>query len=429
MTLFPKNAPTNPGVYLFSDKKGRVLYVGKAKNIRNRLRNYFSKTEKEPKTEAMVTEAHKVRWQITDSEIEALLLEAELIKKYKTRYNVLMRDGKNYTSVAITKEKYPIIYTTHQLPKTIKLSRGATKVEYFGPFTDGAAIKITLKLIQKVFPYCTCKSKHVRPCLNAHIGKCLGYCCLKTTDDKKLEKEYAKQIKYVKEILRGKRKSIARSLTREMKKAGKSGDLEKAIELRNQIEKLNRVFENARVLKDIAGRDEALIALKKIFKLKTVPHRIEGYDISNVHGTDATGSMVVFENGQESKSEYRKFKIKTVHRSDDTAMIREIMRRRFKRDDWPAPDLLIIDGGKGQLSSTISAIEENIDKRQIPPILALAKGPKRKGTDIYSNTLTRAIKMEKLPTSVQNLIRHTDSEAHRFAITFYRSLHRKRLSK
>ena len=174
-----KKAPLHPGVYRFYDSKGWVLYVGKAANLRQRLQSYFRATPKEGHIQAMLEEASRVDWQETSSEIEALIVESQFIKKEKTRYNILMRDDKQYASLAVTKEKFPRLYITHQKPPFIKTPRGEIQVTYIGPFTDGLALRSTLAYLRRIFPFCTCKQFHDRFCLNYHIGKCLGYCCLK----------------------------------------------------------------------------------------------------------------------------------------------------------------------------------------------------------------------------------------------------------
>lgn len=419
---FPKNAPLRPGIYRFYDRKRRVLYVGKAANLRNRLRSYFNSKLKEAKVEAMLQEAASVDWQITGSEIEALILEAQLIKKYKTPFNILMRDGKQYASVGITREDFPRIFVTRQRPQEIKTSRGLLKVKYIGPFTDANSLKLVIAYLHKVFPFCSCKQLHSRPCLNYQIGKCPGYCCLRTDDNKdKNKKIYNKNVSIITDLLAGRKEKIIKDLRKEMRAAAAAGDFETGAKLEHELNGLKRVFENARVLREIEGRDTAIFGLQKTFHLPAPPRRIEAYDISNIQGLYATGAMIVFANGQPDKNEYRRFKIKRENSPNDVAMLKEMLARRFLRNDWPAPDLLLVDGGKGQLNAAADALSHHApSSTKSLPILAIAKGK----SEIYSTTLARPIPISKLADEEKNLILHLDAEAHRFAISYYRKLHK-----
>src|SRR3989344_2871609 len=192
--------PSDPGVYFFRNKSGKILYVGKANNLKARLSSYFQKNQKSLKTKSLLNEASSISWNILNSETEALIKESELIKKYQPKYNVLMRDDKQYFFVAITKETYPRIFLTHQPTKNYKLST----IDYIGPFTDGAALKSVLKLLRRIFPYCTCKNTHKNLCLNARIGRCLGYCCITERQDITKKIQYSKNISSIKKILSGK---------------------------------------------------------------------------------------------------------------------------------------------------------------------------------------------------------------------------------
>ncbi len=365
---FPDHVPRSPGIYFFRDHKGKPLYIGKAVNLRNRLRGH-----------PMLEKAAAVDWQICGSEIEALILESRFIKKYQPPYNISLRDDKNYSYVVFTDEDFPKIFVAH---------RGG-----IGPFTSGTELRAALKMLRKLFPYCTCKQQHNRPCLNAHLNKCLGICCLKNKSQasnlKQISKAYNKNIKILNDVLSGKRKAFFRQFP--------------------------NVFANARVIKEIAGREEALKKLMKLMQLKKLPARIEGYDISNIQGRYATGSMVVFENGYPNKSEYRKFKIQAPNIPNDILMLREMLDRRFRHDEWPKPDLLLIDGGKAQL---------NVAKQFFSPVLSIAKGRQ----EIFLTTLLKPIPLKKLATSLQRLVLHIDAEAHRFAIMYYRKLHQRTIS-
>ena len=417
-------APRNPGIYIFKNKKGEFLYIGKAGNLRNRLRQYLNKKAYSPFLEHLLNEAEKLETKITDSEIEALILESKLIKEKQPKYNIMLRDGKQYFYVVFTNDEFPKVFLTHQ-PSAVPSEALAKE----GPFTDGVALKTTLRLLRRIFPYCTCKQLHNNFCLNYHIGKCLGYCCLKNNSEFDEQKaKYNKNIKAIKDILNGKRKSLIKNLKNEMKKLGKEEKFEEAINLRSKIEKLEKVFENAKIIQDSIYQlsskvNNSLETLKNIFKLIKLPKRIEGYDISNIQGKNAVGAMVVFTHSTNSgqagyrpdKNEYRKFKIIFKKTPDDIAMLKEILTRRFNHPEWPYPDLIFIDGGKGQLNAAKSTIPQKI------PIISLAKGKQ----EIFATTFKKPVPIKKLPPGVQNLILQIDSEAHRFAISYYRKLHRK----
>ncbi|MEK7659050.1 MAG: GIY-YIG nuclease family protein [Patescibacteria group bacterium] len=424
MTVKLKNqiqkASQNPGVYLFKNKAGKILYIGKAVNLKNRLKQYLRIKAYVPFSGHLSKEAEKLDTKTTDSEIEALILESSLIKKHRPKYNIRLRDDKQYFFVGFTKEEFPKIFLTHR-PQTeyqyIEVSN------FIGPFTDGTALKITLRLLRRAFPYCTCKQKHHNFCLNYHIGKCLGYCCLKiknqnvkikiTTQNLKI---YKKNIKAIKGILTGKKNSIIKELKKELDQLVEKQDFEKAIELRNKVKKLERVFENAKIINRQANDANALIELKKIFKLSDAPRRIEGFDISNIQGKNAVGVMIVFTDGQPDKNEYRKFKIRFKKEPNDIAMLKEILTRRFCHPEWPYPDLIFIDGGKGQLNAAKKTTTG-------AAIISLAKGK----NEVFSDILKNPVPIKRLPAPVQNLIKQIDSEAHRFAISYYRKIHRKML--
>jgi excinuclease ABC subunit C len=419
--LEAKRAPTSSGVYFFRDKRGRILYIGKAANLRNRLKSYFDSRPKEPRIAQMLAISSRLVWRETDSEIEALILESQLIKKYHPQFNIMLRDDKQYFYVIFTKEEFPKIYITHQ-PGTQEHS---TKNGPAGPFTDGKALRATLKLLRRAFPYCTCKQKHNNYCLNYHIGNCLGFCCLKNKNEisKTVLQEYAKNIKLIKEILSGKRIPLVKKLEKEMAALAKNGKFEKAIELRDKLEKLKKVFENAQIIRSNKQPETSnLKTLKKEFHLPGLPSRIEGYDISNIQGKFATGSMVVFSNGQPDKNQYRKFKIRIENSPNDIAMLKEVLTRRFNHPEWLYPNLVIVDGGLAQLNAARQTLPEKI------PIVALTKDERHRGDHIFTSLRGSAkISLTKLSPAVRNLILQIDAEAHRFAINYYRKLHKKSL--
>ena len=474
-----KKLPTSNGVYFFRDKSGKILYIGKAVNLKARVGSYFNKQPKDSRISKMLELAKKVHpvrgregaqrdpasygvtWQETDSEIEALILESQLIKKHRPPFNVMLRDDKQYFYVTFSDDEFPKVVITHrpesyrrpkisnfkyQISNEAQNSKSKKKwkmeignwkfhsvpAEWVGPFTDGGALKTTLRLLRRIFPYCTCKQKHNNYCLNYHIGKCLGFCCLKRAGSGSQRQEYLKNIKSITGVLEGKRTSVIKNFKKEMLAFGKKHDFEKAIDLRDKIEKLEKVFENARIVRDAntrmhandTNKKEAIEELKKILKLPYQLHRIEGYDISNIHGKFATGAMVVFVDGLPDKSQYRKFKIRLGdepnlprRQAGDVAMLEEVLTRRFNHPEWQYPDLIIVDGGIGQLNATCSVIPKNI------PVIALTKNDKHRGDHVYLSNKKTAIPLAKLSEPVRNLILQVDAEAHRFAISYYRKLH------
>lgn len=454
----PIKIPTNPGIYFFKNPKGKILYIGKAGNLKNRLSSYFNRQKKEPRIESMLEEANRVEWQETDSEIEAFLLEAKQIKRYLPKYNIALRDGKQYSYVVFTDDPFPKIFITHP-PSTydqnqkLKIhGRAGKNQNLVGPFVESGTLRATLKMFRRIFPYCTCNRLHNNYCLNYHIGLCLGFCCLKNSNLRIMNNElqmYLQNVKAIKDMLNGRKKALINQLEKEMKATGNQGNFEQAIVLRNKLEKIKRVFENARVIKELVKKQSILYEFKKIFKLARLPERIEGYDISNIQGKFATGSMVVFTDGNPDKNEYRKFKVRRTlpaevltktkegtsnkEKFGDTKMLEEVLTRRFQHLEWHLPDLIIVDGGKGQLNAAKVAISNfqpalssgRFSISKAISIIALTKNAKHRGDHIYLSSEKLPIPLSRLPESVKNLILHVDSEAHRFAIEYYRKLHRK----
>lgn len=412
-----KSIPTKPGVYLFY-QAGSPIYIGKAASLRSRLASYI-KTE-DPRIQKMISSAAKVDFIETQSEIEALILESQLIKQKRPMFNIMLRDDKRYFYVEFSKDELPRLTLTHQ-PK------GKNAI---GPFTDGAALKGTLRLLRTLFPYCTCTQKHHNYCLNHHIGKCLGICCLKHPESKlsdiELEaakQQYQKNIDSIKGILTGKKSAVIRDLRKQMDKLAHQGDLETAITLRTKLERLERIFENARVIKSSAVLKEHEPFLAAILKNDRPIVRVEGYDISNIQGKHATGSMVTFVNGEADKNFYRKFNIKTT-REGDVAKLQEIIDRRLNHDEWPFPDLIVVDGGKAQVNTFRSVLQER-DIRIL--VVGLVKNDKHVGTALIVPDRREPILLTKLTERDRNLLLAIDAEAHRFAIGHYRHKHRQTL--
>ena len=377
----------------------------------------------------MLKGAASVNWQETCSEIEALILESQLIKKCRPPFNIMLRDDKQYFYVGFThsagsgqaKEAFPKIAVVHR----------PSDKNFIGPFTDGTALHVTLKLLRRIFPYCTCKQKHNNYCLNYHIGNCFGFCCLKKEMSAEEIKLYRKNISAVKAVLGGRKGSLIKKLEKEMNAEARKSNFEEAIRIRTQIEKMRNFFENTRVIKELELKNKeserGITELKRVLKLDVLPVRIEGYDISNIQGEFATGAMAVFTRSassgqadfQPDKNEYRKFKIKFTATPNDAGMLKEILTRRFGHREWKFPDLIIIDGGKGQLSAAKAAVPKGI------PVIAQTKDAKHKGHHIYVSIKKSTVPLKNLPTAARNLILQIDAEAHRFAIGYYRKLHGK----
>ncbi len=379
--LLPKTA----GVYCFRDEK-KILYIGKATNIRERTKQHKD----------LLSLAKQIGFIKTNSEIEALILEANLIKKYRPKYNIVWKDDKNYFYVAITKEEFPRVLIAHQIKEN---------ATYMGPFVEGKSLKRTLTYLRKVFPYYTSKSHPKGSCLWCGLRLCPG-----PNPDKK---NYRKNIKNLISVLKGKSGKVLRNLKKEMEKSSVSQDYEKAAKTRDQIGMLERVIFNSRVFEP-TGLPEA--KLPPQWRLK----RIEAYDISNIQGKEAAGSMVVFTQGKPDKNQYRKFKIKTEGKPDDIAMIKEVLLRRFAHPEWPYPDLILIDGGIAQLN-VARRTKNRKQKTKNIPVMALAK----KENKLYIENKKEPLLLKTMPREIFNLILQLRDEAHRFAVSYHRKLRKK----
>lgn len=523
-----KNIPPKPGIYLFKDKKGNVLYIGKALNLKNRVKSYWQKSqEPSPAKQVMVGKITKIEYIITSSEIEAILLETNLIKKHQPPYNVDLKDDKYFLYIKITTdEEYPRVFTVRRIIKD--------KSKYFGPFTSARSVRATLRLLHKLFPhrnFSKIPSKRQLEYLQNRYPELLG-------STNKIE--YKKTIEKIVQFLQGDYEQILRDLKEQMNARSHTLEYESAARLRDKIYAIKNLSQKQKVIstklededdislvreENIAGINllsirlgklidsknfilksvqdlpddeiiqtfleryytqttdipkiivlpakvegqksmenwlkvkiivpqkgkkrqlitmgqenaieylkqqkaswqkeelkakKALEEFKKYFKLPQIPKRIEAFDISNIQGQNAVGSMVVFENGLPAKQWYRKFKIKTVKQANDPAMMAEIVQRRLKhlQKGWSKPDLIILDGGKGQLGVVSKKLRLKI------PIVALAKQKE----DIY---LTKQKSPINLPKGSESLflIQRLRDEAHRFAISFYRKVHLKKIIK
>lgn len=357
-----KTLPRSPGVYFHKSKTGEIIYVGKAAVLKNRVRQYFQSTrDMDVKTRALVEEIEDTDWVETESELDALFLESEMVKRYMPRFNILLRDDKSQMFVRIDmKSEWPTVSFTRN-----PADDGA---EYFGPYYNGFAIKKALRYLRKVFPYYTKPPKDgVRPDLDSHIG-------LSPRPGTRPD-EYKATLRQLIRYFEGGRKAIIRDIEKEMRLAAKLHQFEDAARARNKLNDLRalqqRIMFGDREFLDIS-KDKALGDLIELFGLKKIPARIEGYDISHMGGANVVASMVVFTNGVSDRASYRKFKM-TVQRNDDYANMQEVLTRRLSEKNlksWGVPDLILIDGGKGQLEAGIKALARyNLHI----PIISIAK--------------------------------------------------------
>lgn len=388
-----ENLPRSPGVYIFHNSSGEIIYVGKAINLRNRVRSYFTGVH-HAKTEQLVKEAVSFSIKQTDSAIEALILEANLIKKYQPIYNIREKDDKSYLYVWISKEKFPRVSLV-RATDVHKISE--SKPRLFGPYTSSNSIKTALEIIRPALPYRSCSKMPKKACLYGYLRLCDRPC-----EGKINAVQYKERIDELIAFLRARRKSIIRKMNKQMAEASGKQNYEEAALLRDKIKALTHINDVAVLKKD---------------DIETIYNRIEGYDISNISGANATGSMVVFINGESEKSEYKKFKIKNLTGANDTAMLAQVLARRARHKEWGTPDLMIIDGGAGQLNAASHALGKcgwHI------PLVAIAKGAKRKNNDFRFHG--RVVERNLM------LFKQVRDEAHRFAIGYYRKLHRKQFS-
>jgi excinuclease ABC subunit C len=433
-----KQLPATPGVYFHKDASGEVIYVGKAAVLKNRVRQYFQKSRnRDPKTEALVTEIIDTEWIEVDTEVDALFLEAEMIKRYLPRYNILLRDDKSLSFVRIDiKSDYPTVTFTRR-----PLDDGA---EYFGPYLEMYQVKKALRLLRRIFPYAITKDQATMGSkLYEQIGLDPGLKSGKTD----LEK-YRKNLRRLMSYLRGNRTIIIREIEKEMKKAAQAHDFEMAATLRNKLLEMRalkrQIIFSDREFMDIS-KDKGLQGLADLLTV-AIPKRIEGYDISHMSGTDNVASMVVFSNGLPNKAEYRKFKMR-LKGNDDFGHMREAISRRLSNKNvksWGLPNLFLIDGGKGQLSSALTARDaaghENI------PMVGLAK----REEEIVIHKEKSRVKLDLLKkyrnqpdivvqesgdfqivrlgqsNDIVKLLQRVRDESHRFAVTYHSTLKRKR---
>ena len=410
-----KTLPASPGVYFHKNKAGEIIYVGKAAVLKNRVRQYFHKDLKDAKTEALKAEIYDTDWIVVDTEMDALFLESEMIKRYKPKWNILLRDDKTVSYVRIDmKSEVPYVSMT-RTPED-------DKATYVGPFYAKLPVEKALRILRRVFPYYT-KPFDGKKTLDTDLGLTPGIEILKTTP-----KEYKKNLKKLIRYLEGDREKLVRELKKEMEAAAAAEDFELAAALRNQyfglLELKKKIVFSDKEFLDISS-DRALTDFQKLLNLENPPRRIEGYDISHEHGTDVVASMVVFKNGASDRSEYRKFKLRA-QKNDDPGSMKEVLERRMKHSEWEYPDLIILDGSVAQLS----AVKEIVG--DIPVIGRDKSGDHNRNAAVnivVPDRDTYRIVPLKPDSHIARLIARIDDEAHRFAITYHRKLRSKRMLK
>ncbi len=401
--------PDAPGVYLMKDTAGRVIYVGKATSLKRRVESYFMAHRAwstEHKTGALVKKIRSIDYIQKPTVIEALILEANLIKYYWPKYNVMQKDNKSFLYLAITKEDFPkpILIRGTQLDEESPKKYRAV----FGPYTSPKSLRAALDLLRKVFPWSTCATGQKRACFYVHLKQCPGV-CINAID----KKAYGKIIRELTTFFEGKKDTLLKQYRREMKDAARHRRFEIAAAVRNKILFLEHIRDVAILKREDTDVDKMKMGETSVHLFG----RIEGYDISNLSGTSTVASMVVFENGAPAKSEYRKFRIRTVVGSNDVAAIKETLTRRF-RNSWRTPDLILIDGGLPQVHAAEQVIRE-VGIIHVP-VIGIAKGPERKRNDLICSK--NNLELCQLCEQYTDLLINVRDEAHRFAIAYHRTV-------
>lgn len=429
-----KSLPRSSGVYFHKSKSGEIIYVGKAAVLKNRVRQYFqSSRDMDVKTKALVAEISDTDWIETDSEIDALFLEAEMVKRYMPRFNILLRDDRSQLFVRIDmKSPKPHVSFTRN-----PVDDGA---DYYGPYYNGYAVKKAFRYLRKIFPYYTKPPlAEEKIDLDVHLGL--------SPPPSMTSAEYKTNLKKLIRFLHGGRLQLARELEADMKQAAKNQDFEAAATIRNKLRNIKelqrRIMFGDKEFLDIS-KDKALSDLRELLSLSKIPARIEGYDISHMSGTNVVASMVVFSNGVSDRGEYRKFKTRIEHNNDFFNMNETISRRLSEKNlkAWGKPDLMLIDGGKGQLDAALAARQSSGQKVDAIPFIGLAKREEQIVIDhARSNvtlsrdklaqldgylTTTDNFTLINLPhsTHVIKLLQRIRDESHRFAVSYHTTLKR-----
>jgi excinuclease ABC subunit C len=399
------NLPDEPGVYLFRDARRNILYIGKAASLRDRVRSYFSKDlgdARSPAIVGMVEKATTVSYERTDSVLEALILEANLIKKHEPPYNIEQKDNKSFNYLVLTKEEFPRVLVVRGRELFQKWSDKEIQ-HLFGPFPQGGSLKEALKLVRRIFPYrdrCTpCQGDTMicKPCFNRQLGLCPGVCSGEMD-----AKGYKEVIRNIVELFGGGMRSLKRRLDKEMKDASKEEDFEEAEILRRQVRALTHIRDVSLI------KDEYRASAGGSF-------RIEAYDVAHTAGAETVGVMTVVSGGEALKSDYRMFKIRSVT-NDDLGALKEMLQRRLAHPEWQMPKLVVTDGGKVQLNTAKRVFEK---AGVVIPIVGVVKDEFHRPREVLGD--------QKLAKAYEKDILFANDEAHRFAIGYHRRRQRKRM--
>ncbi len=405
-----------------------MLYVGKAKNLRNRINSYTRVTPQQPKTYKLVTSAHSINYKVLESEFVALLTEASLIKAHQPPYNILLKDDKTPLYIIITQESYPRVKTARK-KQLFTIYSNLPKSNVFGPFSSAKDVRTIIKSARRVFKFCQASPKQKgKPCFYTHLNLCSGACIQKINTQ-----DYSQMISQLKLFLSGKKKTLAKQLTQQMKIHSQNKHFEKAANVRDQLQSIQQLYTQRRsliqddplpTLAQDTNQDKLIKTSHLLHQIGVVPDkyqlkRIEAYDISNTSGQNSTASMVVFIDGQPATDEYRHFKIKYTTGPNDPAMLKEALTRRLNNPQWDYPQLIVIDGGKGQLKAALSITQNKI------PTVSIAKRPDRLMSFQQNKYLSIPLKAGH---PITNLIAHLRDESHRFAKNYHKYLRRQSLT-
>jgi excinuclease ABC subunit C len=422
-----KHFPPTPGVYLMKDAQGRLLYVGKAKSLRNRAGHYFTKAAAEdPRTADLVKLIADIDYLDAETEVDALLMEARLVKDVQPRFNVTLKDNKTFPYLQIRwREDFPRIEFT-RAPRR----RG---VKLYGPFTSARSLRAAIQVLQRIFKFRTCgldikaddpRWRWFRPCILHNIHQCTAPCNFRVTKE-----EYRRQVRALRLVLEGKKGKLIREMDAAMQQASTDLQFEKAARIRDEIESLRKLSLRGEVDKDVQPEvfqiepKKGLAGLRKILGLERTPRTIEGVDIAHLGGGETVASLVSFIDGLPFKPNYRRYRIKSVRGVDDFASIREVVTRRFRRlarEEEVFPDVLLIDGGKGQLSAALEAF--GLLGVKPPCLISLAK----REEEIYRPGEAEPIRLSRHSAALR-LLQYVRDEAHRFAQHYHHILRRKKL--
>ena len=420
----PNMVPAKPGVYIFRDQFGKVIYIGKAANLRKRMSHYFQPSRMnraDPKMRSLLNSICDWEFQTVKNEDESLLLESRLIKEYAPRYNVLMRDDKRFLLVKIN--------LNEPLPRLIAARlRKDDGARYWGPFPKGTALRQTIEFLTSWFKLRACSPRIPDENTHKHCLKKIVKDCCEPCVGKVTREEYMERVDAMIKVLDGNIKELLEELNARMTKQADAQRFEQAARIRDIVINLKAVFgvgiRNFRFAKisNNPGED-AVKDLQEALNIQNPPNLVEGFDISNIGGTLAVGSMVCFKDGRPAPKLYRRFRIREVEGSDDFAMMREVIHRHYGRklkEGHPMPDLLMVDGGKGQLSAAL----QMLDELECPlfPVIGLAK----KQEEIFIPGRSESLILDRHRPALRMLQALRD-EAHRFAVSYHRSLRDKRL--